>query len=101
MVVPAQLSWGMAGLPDPPLFDPAAFHIESADAQLIARAQQLAAECFAPRAAQHDCDASFPIENYRDLRQAGLLAICIPREHGGLGASYRTYSLAAAEIARY
>jgi alkylation response protein AidB-like acyl-CoA dehydrogenase len=82
------------------LFDPAGFRIDSGKAALIARAQLLAEEKFAPRAAQHDRDATFPTENYRDLHQAGLLAICVPREHGGLGADYRTYALAAAEIAR-
>jgi alkylation response protein AidB-like acyl-CoA dehydrogenase len=90
----------MANAADSPIFDPAAFHIEAEKADLIATAQRLAAERFAPRAAQHDRDASFPTENYRDLRDAGLLAICVPREHGGLGADYRTYALAAAEIAR-
>ncbi|HEX4172505.1 MAG TPA: acyl-CoA dehydrogenase family protein [Acetobacteraceae bacterium] len=90
----------MADAPAPPLFDPAGFQIDSEQAGLIARAQLLAAERFAPRAAQHDRDASFPTENYRDLREAGLLSICVPREHGGLGADYRTYALAGAEIAR-
>ena len=84
-----------------PIFDPAAFGIDAAAAALIARAQILAAEKFAPRAAVHDREASFPTENYRDLHEAGLLAICIPHAHGGLGADYRTYALAAAEVARH
>ncbi len=89
-------------LPDvaPPLFDPVAFRLSADDAALIASAQTLAAERFAPRAARHDREASFPTENYRDLHAAGLLGICIPKSHGGLGADYRTYALAAAEIAR-
>ena len=58
-------------------------------------------EKFAPRAAQHDRDASFPTANYEDLRAAGLLAICVPKAHGGLGADYPTYMLTAAEIGRY
>jgi alkylation response protein AidB-like acyl-CoA dehydrogenase len=91
----------MADATDAPIFDPAAFRLDGEQAELIARVRQLAAERFAPRAAQHDRDASFPTENYRDLRAAGLLAICIPRAHGGLGADYRTYALAAAEMARY
>jgi alkylation response protein AidB-like acyl-CoA dehydrogenase len=90
----------MADSPDPPLFDPAACHIGDEQAELIARAQLLAAERFVQRAAQHDREASFPTENYRDLREAGLLAICVPRSYGGLGADYLTYALAAAEIAR-
>ena len=84
-----------------PIFDPVAFCLTAEQAALIADAQRLAAERFAPRAAQHDRDASFPTENYHDLHEAGLLAICIPRAHGGLGASYQTYALVAAEIARY
>jgi alkylation response protein AidB-like acyl-CoA dehydrogenase len=85
---------------DTPLFDPLAYHLEHGQADLIARARRLGAEEFAPRAAQHDRDASFPTANYHDLRDAGLLAVCIPQQDGGLGADYLTYVLAAAEIAR-
>ena len=31
----------------------------------------------------------------------GLLGIAIPKKHGGLGADYQTYAIAAAEIGRY
>jgi alkylation response protein AidB-like acyl-CoA dehydrogenase len=87
--------------PAAPIFDPAAFRLTTEQAALINSAQRLAAERFAPRAAEHDREATFPTENYRDLHAARLLAICIPREHGGLGADYQTYALAAAEIARH
>ncbi|HKD74243.1 MAG TPA: acyl-CoA dehydrogenase family protein [Ktedonobacterales bacterium] len=83
-----------------PIFDPVAFGLTADQAALIASAQKLAAQHFAPRAARHDREASFPTANYRDLHAAGLLGICIPKSHGGLGADYRTYALAAAEIAR-
>ncbi len=69
--------------------------------ELIALAAQLGRDRFAPRAAQHDRDASFPFDNYADLRAAGLLGICVPREHGGLGADFTTYVLVAAEIGRH
>jgi alkylation response protein AidB-like acyl-CoA dehydrogenase len=85
---------------DTPLFDPTAYHLNHGQADLIARARKLGAERFAPRAAQYDRDASFPTENYHDLRDAGLLAVCIPQRHGGLAADYLTYALAAAEVAR-
>jgi alkylation response protein AidB-like acyl-CoA dehydrogenase len=88
-------------MPDAPIFDLKAFHLTERQAELIARVRRLAAERFAPRAARHDRDASFPTENYHDLHAAGLLAICIPQSDGGLGADYQTYALAAAEIARY
>ena len=69
--------------------------------ELVALAAELGRTCFAPRAGQHDRDASFPIENYRDLRDAGLLALCVPAAQGGLGADYTTFMLVAAEIGRH
>ncbi len=86
---------------DAPIFDPRAFRLTEAEAALLDRVRHLAAANFAPRAAAYDREARFPTENYRDLHEAGLLAICIPEAQGGLGASYRTYSLAGAEIGRY
>src|SRR3979411_1569281 len=48
-------------------------------------ARLLAAE-FTARAAQHDRDASFPFENFKDLSEAGLLALTVPAALGGHGA---------------
>lgn len=86
---------------DAPIFDPQAFRLDAEQAALLDRVRSLAATRFAPRAALYDREARFPTENYADLRDAGLLAICIPKAQGGLGASYQTYSLAGAEIGRY
>ena len=86
---------------DAPIFDPTAFRLNGEQAEIIARARQLGQSVFAGRAATYDRDAKFPTENYRDLHRAGLLAIAIPKKHGGLGADYQTYALAAAEIGRY
>jgi alkylation response protein AidB-like acyl-CoA dehydrogenase len=68
---------------------------------LIELAAVLGREKFAPRAAAYDRDARFPFENYDDLREAGLLKICVPRAHGGLGADFTTYVMVAAEIGRH
>jgi hypothetical protein len=68
--------------------------------ELVALAGNLARERFAPRAATYDLEAAFPFENYADLRQAGLLGLCIPARYGGLGADYETYCLVAEQIAR-
>lgn len=84
-----------------PIFDPAAFRLERKDAELIERARRFGQSALAPRAARHDRDATFPTENFRDMHPEGLLAICVPKADGGLGASYRTYSIAAAELGRY
>jgi alkylation response protein AidB-like acyl-CoA dehydrogenase len=48
-------------------------------------ARVLACE-FAARAAQHDRDASFPFENFKELSEAGLLALTVPTALGGHGA---------------
>ncbi|MEM7029507.1 MAG: acyl-CoA dehydrogenase family protein [Chloroflexota bacterium] len=86
---------------DAPLFDPVAFQLTDEQAELTTLARKLGQEKFAGRAAQIDRDAVFPTENYRDLYEAGLLNICIPKADGGIGADFKTYSLVAAEIGRY
>jgi alkylation response protein AidB-like acyl-CoA dehydrogenase len=69
--------------------------------ELIELAAALGREKFAPRAAAYDRDARFPFENYDDLRAAGLLKICVPKAHGGLGADFATYVMVAAELGRH
>jgi alkylation response protein AidB-like acyl-CoA dehydrogenase len=51
-------------------------------------AKLLASE-FAARAAKHDRDASFPFENFKELSEAGLLALTVPTALGGAGAGAR------------
>jgi alkylation response protein AidB-like acyl-CoA dehydrogenase len=76
-------------------------HLSPLQRELIALVAQLGASKFAPRAERYDRDATFPFENYEDLRQAGLLGICVPQAHGGLGADFSTYVMVAAEIGRH
>lgn len=47
------------------------------------------APSFAQRAALHDRDASFPFENFKELSEAGLLALTVPVALGGEGAGAR------------
>jgi alkylation response protein AidB-like acyl-CoA dehydrogenase len=68
--------------------------------RLIALARRLACERFAPRADRHDREASFPFDDYADLRAAGLLGLCVPERCGGLGADYETYCLVAEQLAQ-
>ncbi len=68
---------------------------------LLTLAHELGRDKFAPRAPQWDESASFPFANYDDLRESGLLGLCIPEAHGGLGADYATYMMVAAEIGRF
>src|ERR1044072_6224758 len=86
---------------DAPIFDPVAFGLTSEQADIISKARELGQSKFAERAAVYDREATFPTENYRDLHRIGLLGISIPKKHGGLGADYQTYAIAAAEIGRY
>src|SRR6185369_4750257 len=86
---------------DTPIFDPKAFRLDREQSAIIAIARQLGETLFARRAAAYDRDATFPTENYKDLHRAGLLGIAIPKKHGGLGADYQSYAIAAAEIGRY
>ncbi len=86
---------------DAPIFGSQAFRLNDEQAGIITTARKLGQNVFAARAAAYDRDATFPTENYRDLHRAGLLGVAIPRKHGGLGADYQTYAIAAAEIGRY
>lgn len=56
---------------------------------------------FAGRSVEIDRTATFPHANWADLRDAGLLGIVIPKSHGGLGADFVGYALAAEEIGRH
>jgi alkylation response protein AidB-like acyl-CoA dehydrogenase len=68
--------------------------------ELIAVARTLAHERFTPRADRHDREASFPFDDYADLRSEGLLGLCVPERYGGLGADFETYCLVAEQLAQ-
>lgn len=56
---------------------------------------------FAERAEAHDRDASFPAQNWADMRDAGMLGLCIPQADGGLGGDFVGYALVAEELGRH
>lgn len=66
---------------------------------LLSRVKELSAD-FATRAARHDRDGSFPFENFEALRDAGLLNLTVPVEHGGQGAGLTTVCRVIEEVAR-
>lgn len=70
-----------------------------AAADAIATAQRLVPR-FAARAAEHDRDGSFPVEDFADLRTAGLFGLMVPARLGGLGAGFADYTAVAYELAR-
>ena len=86
---------------DQPIYDPSAFRLNGEEAALVEMARSFGQRVLAPRAARHDIEATFPIENFRDMASEGLLSICVPKTDGGAGASFRTYCMAAAELGRF
>jgi alkylation response protein AidB-like acyl-CoA dehydrogenase len=86
---------------DPPIFDADAFGLSSREVEITRLCRELGQTTFKERAFVYDAEAIFPTENYRDMHAAGLLSICVPSQHGGMGADYKTYMLAGAEVGRY
>lgn len=77
------------------------FNLNNQQKTLIELVQELGKNKFAARASVYDEEASFPWENYEDLRNHGLLALCVPKKYGGMGVDFPSYCLISAEIARY
>src|SRR5262250_83303 len=75
------------------------FTITAAQRDLQQRARGLATD-FATRAAQHDRDASDPVENYASLREAGFYGLNVPADLGGAGVGLLGWSLVAEELAQ-
>jgi alkylation response protein AidB-like acyl-CoA dehydrogenase len=75
------------------------FHVTEQQRELQQRARCLADD-FATRAAQHDREASDPLENYAALRTAGFYGLNVPAELGGAGIGLLGWSLAAEELAQ-
>ncbi len=68
---------------------------------VLTRINELGGERFAPRAKGIDDEASFPVENYRDLAAEGFLTLTVPKEFGGHGFSLGEYAMVGAEIGKY
>src|SRR5713226_9617213 len=75
------------------------FRITDEQRDLQQRARALARD-FATRAAEHDREASDPVENYAALRDAGFYGLNVPAEFGGGGLGLLGWSLAAGELGR-
>ena len=69
-------------------------------ARLVALAESLADE-IGPRAADHDRDASFPVDSLAAVKRCGYLAAPVPEQLGGLGAtSVHDVLVASSRLAR-
>ncbi len=69
------------------------------DETIVDRVRQMTPK-FAERAAEVDRNSRFPIENFNELSDAGLNAVCIPREWNGAGANSLTYNLILLELGK-
>jgi alkylation response protein AidB-like acyl-CoA dehydrogenase len=54
----------------------------------------------AARAAGYDRTGTFPVDDFADLRAAGLFGLMVPARLGGLGAGFAEYARVAYELAR-
>lgn len=76
------------------------------DFELTAKQQQLRNQClelaadFATRSAEHDRDASHPIENYDRLRSEGFLHLTVPTQWGGSGHDFLSHTIAYEALGR-
>ncbi|MCZ6605600.1 MAG: acyl-CoA/acyl-ACP dehydrogenase [Alphaproteobacteria bacterium] len=75
-------------------------HLAEDQASLVTVARALGQGPFAARAAGFDETNRFPSENYDDLRSAGLLALTVPKEYGGIGADPVAYVAVLVEISK-
>lgn len=88
-------------MPDDLAFAPASdLGMTDRQRELVGKVRELGPK-WAERAFQYDVDATFPFENYDDLRNAGLLGLCVPEQYGGQGADFATYCTVAAEMGRW
>ncbi|HMA88510.1 MAG TPA: acyl-CoA dehydrogenase family protein [Burkholderiales bacterium] len=76
------------------------YSLDASQRDLVEIAESLGPK-FAARAARYDREASFPFENYDDLRAAGLLGLCVPQRFGGMGADLRSYAIVSATIGKH
>ncbi len=69
--------------------------------RLFVRAAENHVAPFRARAAGHDREGRFAFENVRDMRESGVMAAAVPREHGGMGVeSLRDLMVGMSRIAR-
>lgn len=75
------------------------FELTKEHKRIQAQCQELAAD-FATRAAEHDREASNPVENYALLRDAGFHILNIPTDLGGWGEKLFGHSLVLEQLAQ-
>lgn len=62
-------------------------------------AKEFANKVLAPRAAEHDQNASFPADAIKSMGELGFLGMLVPEQWGGVNADQVSYAMALEEIA--
>ena len=70
-------------------------------AALSEMVRKLAREKIRPRAREIDETGEYPDDVFATFRDAGLLGLCLPVEHGGSGAGILGLTVAVEEVAKY
>jgi alkylation response protein AidB-like acyl-CoA dehydrogenase len=65
------------------------------------KAQEVARNVVAPRAAEIDEKGEFPMDIAEVFHQQGFLSLIIPKEYGGMGGDITSFCMVAEEIAKY
>ncbi|WP_350334557.1 3-sulfinopropanoyl-CoA desulfinase [Coralliovum pocilloporae] len=76
------------------------FELTPAQCALRDKAQSLAREVFADRAAGIDASEAYPWDNVACLKDAGFMGMTVPAAYGGQGRSYLDAILVVEELAR-
>ena len=76
------------------------FTLNEEQKMLQTMVRDLAAEKFAPAAAEIDRKQEFALENFKAMAQIGLTGLCIPLKYGGSGGDTLSYVIAMEEIAK-
>jgi len=70
---------------------------DSTSKEIIDHCRSLA-QRFKTRADHHDRTREFPTQNFAEIRSSGLLALMVPKEYGGLGSDFLTYTKAIEQL---
>lgn len=76
------------------------FDLTPEQREIRGTARELAQGAIRERAAEVDRSEEYPWDNVKLLVEAGIMGMCIPKEHGGLGASYLDAVLVVEEMAK-
>ncbi len=80
---------------------PVTFSLSPELVELQQSVRRLAREKVQPRAREIDRSGEYPQDLFEAFRDAELLGLCLPREHGGSGAGILGLTVAIEEVAKY